>query len=149
MWGSEFTSKAATLQGEFSRFRALGHTKNLVISVHAACCVGHRALPPPRFEVSSRRIIFKSGPIPQKNVVVGSFGGVANRAEAMHAIAPSTPPHVCPRQGHRRPTLMLRAAGAGGVTTGNTCVIPAAKLRRIESAKCPHACELPRTDFWN
>jgi hypothetical protein len=37
----------------------------------------------------------------RENVVVGR---VAGRAGAMRSIAPSMPPHVCPRQGCRRPT---------------------------------------------
>jgi hypothetical protein len=44
------------------------------------------------------------------------------------AIAPSIPPHACPRQGRRRPTPRFCAA----VANGTTCVsagAPAAKLR--------------------
>ena len=37
----------------------------------------------------------------RENVVVGRMAG---RAGAMSAIAPSMPPHVCPRKGHRRST---------------------------------------------
>jgi hypothetical protein len=36
---------------------------------------------------------------------------MADRAEAMRAIAPSMPPHVCPWQGRRRPTTNFYAAG--------------------------------------
>jgi hypothetical protein len=34
----------------------------------------------------------------------GYVGRVADHAGAVRAIAPNTQPHVCPRQGRRRPT---------------------------------------------
>jgi hypothetical protein len=43
--------------------------------------------------------------------------GVAGRAWLMRAIAPSKPPHVCPRQGRRRLLPRFCAAGAGGAAT--------------------------------
>ena len=52
--------------------------------------------------------------------------GVAGRAAAKRAIAPSTSPHACPQQGRRRPAPKFCAGGAGGVTTVETCVGAAA-----------------------
>ena len=59
------------------------------------------------------------------------FGGGTRVVQAtMRAIAPSMPPHVCPRQGRRRPSPSFCAAGAGGVATAETCGgAPAAEPR--------------------
>ena len=46
------------------------------------------------------------------------FGGGTRVVQAtMRTIAPSMPPHVCPRQGRRRPSPSFCAAGTGGVAT--------------------------------
>jgi len=86
-----------------------------------------RVLPLPGFEASSGRKIQTRQY--RASVSVEPFGGVASRAGAMRAIAPSMPKNVCPRQGRRKPTSRLCAAGAGVLTTVETCVSPAAKLR--------------------
>ena len=59
------------------------------------------------------------------------FGGGTRVVQAtMRAIARSMPPHVCPRQGRRRPSPSFCAAGAGGVATAETCGgAPAAEPR--------------------
>jgi hypothetical protein len=54
---------------------------------------------------------------------------VAGRVGAMRAIAQSTPPHIFPRQSHRRPPQRLSAKRGSCVTTSETCVSAAAKLR--------------------
>jgi hypothetical protein len=43
--------------------------------------------------------------------------------------------HVCLQQGRRRPTPKFCAAGEGGVTTAETCVSAAAKLRPTTRAR--------------
>ena len=55
--------------------------------------------------------------------------GVAGRAGAMRAIAPSISLKACSRKGHWRPTPRFYVAGAGGVATVEICVSTAAKLR--------------------
>jgi len=55
--------------------------------------------------------------------------GVAGRAGAMRDIAPSTLPHVFPRQSRRRPTPRFYTTSAGDVTTVETFISAAAKLR--------------------
>jgi hypothetical protein len=81
---------------------------------------------------------FRTADRPRKCLAVGPFGGVARRGRAVRAIAPGIPPHDFPLQGRRSPTPRFYAAGAGGVTTVETCVsggAPAAAPSDSNSSK--------------
>jgi hypothetical protein len=65
--------------------------------------------PTPRFYAAGEVIDFALVAVYGLNN--GSVGRVAGRARAMRAIAPSTPQHICSRQGRRRPTPIYFTAG--------------------------------------
>ena len=94
LWGCEFTTKAATLQGIHQNSSPGLNVIFCDLLVRAA------------WYPSTRNCLRWS----KNNLEKRSFENlvveydVAGRAGAIRAIASSTPPHVCPRQGHPRPT---------------------------------------------
>jgi hypothetical protein len=63
---------------------------------------------------------------------------VTGCAGAMRAIAPSIPPHIFPRQSHRKPAPTFYAAGTGAVTTVQTCVSGSALAAKLRQTALTH-----------
>jgi hypothetical protein len=108
----------------------------LLFAIHAV--VTQDASPSPgaaevaAFSRRTRSATAKQRPRQRSRVAAGR---VAGHAGATRAIASSIPQHVFPRQGRRRPTLRLRAAGGGSVATVEPCASAAAKLRPATRAR--------------
>jgi hypothetical protein len=95
-----------------------GQTANLVIWWMPAACAA-----PLLSEISCFYRNLKSGPIPS-TYCHWPFGGVAGRAGAMLAIAPRSPPHVCPGRaagGSRRSMNTASKLGPHTQTDRGTC----------------------------
>jgi|AntAceMinimDraft_5_1070358.scaffolds.fasta_scaffold94711_1 hypothetical protein len=117
VWSSEFTIKVARYMGD-SAETAAGLKRNLLDLTDDWWC---QLTPKQVFDVHNFR---KRS---SENLVVER--GVAGRAGAMRAIAPSMPPQACPRQGRRRPTPILFLPLAPTVETCVSGRAPATKLR--------------------
>jgi hypothetical protein len=110
VWGSEFNTKAATHRGD---------SGEIATGLKLTDCV----MVVPASPLEQLCLIWNSH---RENVVVGRVTG---RARAMRAIAPSMPPHVCPRQGRRRPTPRGR-----WIPTPRYCAAGAAPYKRFKHA---------------